>query len=307
MGRPEERKKAKKRAPSACKKIVMFAAKRQKTEESENRFSVDRENTIVASESANSGSACLNLQLSPKTTPLRETSFCFNLLEGQSCQSSRSPVDMNDEHEPSVAPTIAADPCHDSGVVLNNITGSIIGSCDSDSNAIVTLKSMPTARKYALLKEHSAPPESYAFLTTFLGRCKRSFRRNWLVEHKWLAYSMQLDGGFCVACAIFNGVDGLQIKQKFVTKPFKIMWYKKSKQCKEHETLKYQDTAMQLANDLIHEVKSPKTGVLMLADKQRAANVEKNRKLLKHVIRAVLFCATVYRSTWRLRELGHSW
>ena len=69
--RPEEREKARKRAASACKSIdVMFAAKRQKTEESENRFSVDRENTIVASESANSGSACLNLQSSPKTTPL---------------------------------------------------------------------------------------------------------------------------------------------------------------------------------------------------------------------------------------------
>ena len=34
MGRPEEREKARKRAASACKIIeVMFAAKRQKTEE----------------------------------------------------------------------------------------------------------------------------------------------------------------------------------------------------------------------------------------------------------------------------------
>ena len=32
----------------------------------------------------------------------------------------------------------------------------------------------------------------------------------------------------------------------------------------------------------------------MLADKQRAAKVEKNRKLLKHVIRAVLLCAKQY-------------
>ena len=62
MGRPEDREKARKRAAFACESIdVVFAAKRQKTEESENRFSVDRENTIVASESANSGSAWLNL------------------------------------------------------------------------------------------------------------------------------------------------------------------------------------------------------------------------------------------------------
>ena len=101
---------------------------------------------------------------------------------------------------------------------------------------------------------------------------------------------MQLDGGVCVARAIFNGVDVPQIKEKFVTKPFK-MWHKKSEKCKEHETLKYHDTAMQLAHDLIHEVESAKTGVLMLADKQRAANIEKSRKLLKRVIRAVLFCA----------------
>ena len=74
MGGPEEREKARKRAASACKSM-MFAAKRQNTEVSENRFSVDRDNTIVASESANTGSACLNLQLSPKITPLRETSF----------------------------------------------------------------------------------------------------------------------------------------------------------------------------------------------------------------------------------------
>ena len=107
MGRPEEREKARKRAASACKSIdVMFAAKLRKTTETENRFSVDRENTIVASESANFGSACFNLQLSPKTTPLRETSFCFNLLKGQSCHSPRPPVDINDEHKPFVAPTI---------------------------------------------------------------------------------------------------------------------------------------------------------------------------------------------------------
>ena len=153
-------------------------------------------------------------------------------------------------------PLFSADPRHDSGVALNNDISTIIGSCDSESTVIVTLKSMPTAPKYALLKEHSTPPESYALPTTFLGGCKHNFRRNWLVEHKWLAYSMQLDGGFCVACAIFNGVDGPQIKGKFVTKPLK-MWHKKSQQCKEHETLKYHDTAMQLAHDLIHEVESP--------------------------------------------------
>ena len=67
------------------------------------------------------------------------------------------------------------------------------------------LQELPQEKKYALLTQHKRPPQGFQFPTTFVGGCNRSFRPSWLSDHRWLAYSTQLDGAFCVPCALFNG------------------------------------------------------------------------------------------------------
>ena len=51
---------------------------------------------------------------------------------------------------------------------------------------ICRLRSMPKAEKYALLKEHSRPADTFSFPKTFVGGCNRSFKQEWLNQHKWL-------------------------------------------------------------------------------------------------------------------------
>ena len=37
----------------------------------------------------------------------------------------------------------------------------------------------------------------------YIGGCNHSFRYVWLEEYPWRAYSEQVDGAFCIPCAIF--------------------------------------------------------------------------------------------------------
>ena len=56
------------------------------------------------------------------------------------------------------------------------------------------------------MHEHSRPADTFSFPKTFVGGCNRSFKQEWLNQHKWLCYSTKLDGAFCLPCTLFNGV-----------------------------------------------------------------------------------------------------
>ena len=133
--------------------------------------------------------------------------------------------------------------------------GDIVAECRLEA---VTPRSLPTERKYTFLKTHSHPDDRFVFPTTYMGGCNRSFQRAWLDEHKWLVYSTRMDGGFCMPCALFNGMSNAQVTGKFITRPFK-KWNKKTKLCKSHELTKYHQTSLSLADDLVHRVKKPET------------------------------------------------
>ena len=45
---------------------------------------------------------------------------------------------------------------------------------------ICRLRSMPKVEKYALLKEHYRPADTFSFPKTFVGGCNRSFKQEWL-------------------------------------------------------------------------------------------------------------------------------
>ena len=47
--------------------------------------------------------------------------------------------------------------------------------------------------KYAFLKHHAVPSQSYVYPRSYLGGRNRSFRRSWLSEHPWMVYSEVLD------------------------------------------------------------------------------------------------------------------
>lgn len=82
-----------------------------------------------------------------------------------------------------------------------------------------TVRALMIAQKYELLKNHKKPWKDQAFPTQYLGGCNPSFRHVWLTEHLWMAYSEQVDGAFCIACAFFSAHPS---RGKFVTEPFRV-------------------------------------------------------------------------------------
>ena len=168
--------------------------------------------------------------------------------------------------------------------------GLFVKDCESEQEVAQKLQELPQEKKYALLTQHKRPPQGFQFPITFVGGCNRSFRPSWLSDHRWLAYSTQLDGAFCVPCALFNGsgVKGRLQLGKLVTRPFRA-WQKMSEKFAEHQSTKYHQACMELADDLKRRIEHPQQALPVLLDQRRAENIEKNRAIVKSLARAVLF------------------
>jgi len=60
-------------------------------------------------------------------------------------------------------------------------------------------------KKLKFIKEIWKPDQSFEFMVTEeSGKKKRKFRREWLRDFPWLAYSKYLDGAFCLPCVFFG-------------------------------------------------------------------------------------------------------
>ena len=141
--------------------------------------------------------------------------------------------------------------------------------------------------KYALLKQHRCPPDQLLLPRTFLAGCKRGFQISWLQDFPWMVYSEELDGAFCISCALFCKYHFS--KGQFVNLPFR-NWHKKKEKCKEHQTTLYHQEALHLADQFRQSVEHPEAGVAALISNRIAENIENNRNILKCVADAVLFC-----------------
>ena len=101
-----------------------------------------------------------------------------------------------------------------------------------------------------------------------------------------MVYSEEVDGALCIAYAIFSAHLS---RGKFVAQHFRA-WHKKSEKAKEHERCLYHQSAMEQADRLVQTVECPQTSIVAQVDACKAANVECNRKVLKSIASAVLFC-----------------
>ena len=101
-----------------------------------------------------------------------------------------------------------------------------------------------------------------------------------------MVYSELVDGAFCIAFTIFSAHPS---RGKFVPQPFHV-WNKKNEKVKEHERCWYHQSVMEQAGQLRCTVEQPHTRIAAQVDASKAANVQRNRAMLKSIARAVLFC-----------------
>jgi len=171
------------------------------------------------------------------------------------------------------------------GIVQLDI-GTIHSNSKSPADFATTMHSLRVTEKYELLTNHKVPSKDYTFPTQHLGGCNRSFRLAWLLQHPWMVYSEQVDGTFCKFCAIF--CTDLS-KGYFVTTPFR-KWNKIGEKANEHESSLYHQKSMELADNFKCTVEHPEMTITSQIDARKAANIERNRSILKSLARAVLYC-----------------
>ena len=184
-------------------------------------------------------------------------------------------VKATDVPQPSKTPSLVQ---MDIGIIYSKAT--------SPADFSAAVHSLTVAEKYELLTNHKIPHKDHAFPTQHVGGCNRSFKPAWLSLHPWMVYSEQVDGVFCIICAIF--CTDLS-KGSFVNKPFHA-WNKKSEKAKEHENSLYHQKCMELADSFKYNVEHPDVSITSQVDARKAANIERNRSILKSLASAVLFC-----------------
>ena len=173
-------------------------------------------------------------------------------------------------------------------LTARNDIGNFVNSIKSEEEITQTIEKLSPGEKYSLLKNHKKPHSLYyVFPTTHLANFKRSFNRRWLDEYPWMVYSELLHGAFCIACALF--CKKRRNKGQFVNRPF-TAWHKRTEKCKEHELTQYHQESLQQAEIFTQAVEHPTSTVSTLLDIKKAANVERNRTILKCVLEAVIYC-----------------
>ena len=119
------------------------------------------------------------------------------------------------------------------------------------------------------------------------GNHKRSFQHKWLTEYAWLAYSREKDGGYCVPCVYF--CKGDECLGKLVNYP--LTRFKDAVETfRQHSKKSYH----------VHSVSDMLTFMRIMNNEQApidhqlvsamAQQVQKNRELLKSIIKTVIFC-----------------
>ena len=60
--------------------------------------------------------------------------------------------------------------------------------------------------------------------------------------------------------------------------------------CKEHQKLQYHQASLELADELRCSIEQPERALTALIDGEKAQNIDRNRQLLKSLVKTVLFC-----------------
>ena len=279
MGRREQKARERKRAAATCQSLEKFLPPKKRTAEDNDSGQLQSAGDVLPTSSSTS----LRSSESAAATPIVQP--CFT-------------KDVRTENHEETCNKQSGEDC-----TIVDI-GDVFLQAKSTREFCNAMQEITMAQKYNLLKNHKVPPKDHVFPTQYLGGCNHSFRHVWLSEHPWMVYSEQVDGAFCVACAIFCADPS---KGKLVTEPFRV-WNKKSEKVKEHERCLYHQNSLEQADHLKQTVEHPHTSIVAHVDANKAANIKRNRAVLKSIARAFCGrqCIALRGSTEKIAEIDSS-
>ena len=123
------------------------------------------------------------------------------------------------------------------------------------------------------------------------GGCNRGFKPDYFKgDESLLAYSPHLDEAFCIPCVLFVNRTTRHNLQSLINKPFNRWWWV-ANVIKDHAGKHYHIDAITKTKAFKQTIKKPGTKISNQFDGQKIQNIEANRALLSHIIRAVIYHA----------------
>lgn len=143
-------------------------------------------------------------------------------------------------------------------------------------------------QKYNFLTSSCIPLENYDFKKDVFEN-RRYFRREWLSDYEWIAYSEKLKGVLCKYCVLFKpaikrGVQGAFIVREFTD--FKHF----HESAKKHIKSEWHCSSVLKANNFVKTFSGQNPTVLDLFCNQERQIIEENRKKLIPIISTILLC-----------------
>lgn len=169
-----------------------------------------------------------------------------------------------------------------------NDIGYIINATMTAQDASDAINSLSDQERYTLLKHHFLPTPNYEFRSKLQygrnRRCSRDFNK----LYPWLVYSDKLDSVFCIHCALF--AKSRQQLSQLVNIPFN-NWSKFKEKMDSHAKHSYHKESLAESKAFESKMERPNTTLPRIINHELQQRTQENRKILRHVIAALLFCA----------------
>lgn len=156
----------------------------------------------------------------------------------------------------------------------------------SKEDVICIVRKLDDSIRYRLLKCHHRPE---SFPVTLQDGCNRSFKPSYFTGRPWLAFSDKLGGSFCIPCVLFADSQKRLLAEALVNRPFKRM-ARFTSVIKSHADKAYHKDAVVSSKAFLDSLKKPETGNIIISlDRKKQEVIQKNREVLAHIIRSVLW------------------
>ena len=119
-----------------------------------------------------------------------------------------------------------------------------------------------------------------------------TFLRKWLDQHKWLAYSENMNhkGGWCLPCLLFLSDHEKELLGVFVKTPFRN--YNKSKEfLSGHEEKKYHKICIERAGIIRGQIGNIESRIDVQINQKAVQNARRNEQILPFIVNVVMLCA----------------
>ncbi|CAC5424195.1 unnamed protein product [Mytilus coruscus] len=171
-----------------------------------------------------------------------------------------------------------------------------VSSSNFDTFLHNTTRPVVNATKYFLIKNR-IPPEHFVYpskeykdTSKKSGKRKRSCQHQWFEQFKFITYSMENDGFYCLPCILFpiENTPGGHARL-LIALPNK-NWKDTVADMKNHSVSAYHKASFEQIDNFIEVMEKEELGIYFILDEKLKERVAKNRKVLESILRCIEFC-----------------